>query len=152
MSNLVGRLIKERKIPVSAITGFGNLDADDVLVEAGTNNTIGKILLIHRSEFADGASANNDIVLTYASRILDVFAIKTDGAGNAGNTVQLQTAGGAANVTDAFDMDVVDTTVVRALTIDDAQRNFANGATLRIRRVTTGGNSAVEVYVLVLRV
>lgn len=140
------RLVNGAEIGALALNGssFQILDAPD--------NTSGKLPVMHRADFADGASSNVDIVLTHATRVVDVMVIKTDGAGGAGDTIQIQTAGGANNVSDAIDINIADQTTARAGTIDDAFQDFAAAATLRVARVkASGANAAAEVYVIGFR-
>lgn len=119
----------------------------------GDQSNVGGDLVVHFTTFADGATANNDIVVTSQIRVLDVVVVKTVGAGGAGDTVQVQTGAGAA-ISDVIDINDADTTISRAATIDDAAHTIAAGGTLRIRRVDGGGagNDACIVYVLCMRV
>lgn len=108
-------------------------------------NVIGGIPVIHRITCA-ALTGDVDVVLTHKTRITEVWAVGTAAAG-AGDTVQVKN--GANAITNALDMNVADTTIVRAGTLDDAQWDVAAAGTLRIT-----GASAVnaEVFVLGIRV
>ena len=86
------------------------------------------------------------MVLTHKTRVVEVWAVAT-ALGGVGDTVQVKN--GANVISNALDMNVADTTVVRAGTLDDAQWQIAAGGTLRVT-----GASAVnaEVFVLGIRV
>ena len=101
----------------------------------------------------DAATANYDWTLpNYGLRLVDVWAVKTGaGAGASANTLQVQTAGGAANVTGAISMQVADTRLARVGVIDDANHVFAAAATIRVRSVKAGENSAAIVYLKCVR-
>lgn len=99
----------------------------------------------------DAATANLDWtgLAGLAFRVLDFWAVKTGAtAAASANTVQLQTAGGVA-VSDALNMQVADTVLVRAAVIDDANHAFAAGAGIRVRSVKAGENAACICYVKV---
>lgn len=74
----------------------------------------------------------------FAFRVIDVEFLKTDAAAGGASTLQLQTAGGANNVTDAANINVAAGVIVKVATIDDARHLFAAGTGFRI--VTTGGD------------
>ena len=113
-------------------------------------NGIGGIPVIHRIDIADAATGDVDVTLTYKTLVLEAWAVKTGGAGGAANTVQVKN--GANAITDAMSINIADTTVARAATIDDAQWAIAAGGTLRVSRVKAGGNAACTVFVLGMRV
>ena len=108
-------------------------------------NVVGGIPVLFRIT-ASALTGNVDVTSTHKIRVLDVWAVGT-GAGGASDTIQV--FNGASAITNALDMNVVDTTVVRAGTIDDAQHEILAAGTLRVT-----GASAVnaEVYVLAIRV
>lgn len=144
-------VINTRTYVAADVATSAAVDQKNVAPSADAN-TIAGLQVIFEVDFADVASTSTDVVLEYQTRILDMFAIKTAGAGAAGNTIQLQTAAGANNITDAIDMNVADTTVVRTGTVDDAFATVAAGGTLRVDLVKSGGDSAAQVYIVGLRV
>jgi len=73
-----------------------------------------------------------------AFRVLDFWVEKTNGAGGAGDTLQLRTAAGVA-ITDALSLNVADQAVVRAAAIDDAQHAIAAGGGLQVNVVDANG-------------
>jgi hypothetical protein len=111
-------------------------------------NTVGQAPVIHRLDIGN-ATGNTDIVLEHKTRIINAWAVKTAGNGGAGDTVTVQN--GANAITDAMSLNCVDTTIVRAGTINDANAEIAAGGTLRV-----AANDATDprctVYVLGIRV
>lgn len=101
--------------------------------------------VVHTFDIADtGATTHTDLVLKEKFEVLDCTVIK-NGAG-AANTVQLQTAAGASNITDAIAA-AVDKTVTRAGTIDRAHNVIAAGGTLRVTVAWAAGSGAAKVIV-----
>jgi len=105
--------------------------------------------------FSKEAADAVDIVLTLPAnfdiRVLDAWAVKTAGNGAAGDTVQLFNGGAA--ISDIMVLNVVDTTVVRVATINDANHRVAGGGTLTADfTLGAGGNTQSQVYVSFLRV
>jgi len=117
------------------------------VVEA--DNVIGGLLVVHVFELSAGALANNDIVLTYDTRILDAWFVLT-GAGVASTTFQVKN--GTNAITDAMDASGSDTAIVRATTINDAYHEIAAAGTLRVTSATGATQPAAIVYVLGVRV
>ncbi|ANS05349.1 hypothetical protein [uncultured Mediterranean phage] len=112
-----------------------------VAVETSTPVTYG-------FNIADAATDNYDLVMPagHNFKVTDVTVVKTGGAGGANDTVGVLNNTDA--ITDAIDINAVDTTIVRATTIDDAFATIAAGGTLRVAVVNLGGaNVACEVYV-----
>lgn len=87
-------------------------------------------------------TGNVDIVSTVKCHIIDVWAIAS-AAGGAGDTIQVFK--GASAITNAMDLNVSDTVLVRAGTIDDNQYEITVGSTLRVT-----GASAVNAEVFIL--
>lgn len=98
---------------------------------------------------AAGATGDLDWDMPWAARVTDVWALKTENNGGAGDSVQLQTGAGAA-ISGAIDLNTADTNIRRGGAIDDATAVLAQGAKLRVRRVQAV-NAACIVYVKVLR-
>jgi hypothetical protein len=95
--------------------------------------------------FGDVASGDTDFTVSEPLEVLDVWALKRNGAG-AANTVNLKKA--AATITG--DMTVaVDNAVTRATSIDDAASTFARGDTLRFTRVRAAGTYNMQVFLRV---
>ena len=87
-----------------------------------------------------------DFAITHGIDVIDVWCRKNGVPGGV-DTLQVQTAAGAANVTDVMDMNVVANTVVRAGALLGANTLFANGATIRFNRVQAT-NVGCRVYLL----
>lgn len=83
--------------------------------------------------------------LPFSLRVLDAWCVAT-AAGDTSDTVTV--GDGTTAITDAMDLNVVDTTVVRAGTINDAVHNIAKGGTLEI---ATASAAVALVYVLCVR-
>lgn len=113
-------------------------------------NVIGGVPVLHRIDVADAATGDVDVTLTYKTRVVEAWAVKTGANGGAANTIQVKN--GANAITDAMSININDTLIVRAASIDDAQHEIAAGGTLRVTRTKAGGNAACTVYVLGVRV
>lgn len=120
-----------------------------VVKHLAAGDLIAVIPIVYCFDMADGASDTHDFALTYKTQITDCLVIKTDAlCGANANTVQLQTAGGAANITNAMDQTgnaVGD--VERPTQVHQANGLIAAGGTLRFNHVKAGGNSACRVIV-----
>ena len=114
------------------ITGEVQLDAGDA---NGPTGAIPTLFLIQST-----ATGNQDLTLTRAMVVVDVWCVATN-TGNASDTITVQN--GASAITDAMDLNVADTTVVRPATIDDAQQTVTT--TLR---VANAGDANADVYIL----
>lgn len=148
-------------LAVGAGTGI-TVNADDVALTAnfisGTQvgntadgNVISGIDTVHMVEVPDGATGDVDVTVTHKVRVLDVWLVKTAGAGGMSDTITVKN--GATAITNALDINVADKTVVRAGTIDDAQWEIAAAGTLRVTRTKASmANVACKVFVRVLRV
>lgn len=108
-------------------------------------NVIGGLPVLHRVT-CTALSGDVDVTLTHKTRVVDVWAVAT-ALGGVGDTVTVKN--GANAISNALDLNVADTTVVRAGTLDDAQWDVAAAGTLRVT-----GASAVnaEVYIWGIRV
>lgn len=131
---------------------FGALGLNAVEAANVANaNVIAGLPVLHRVDIAAGTTGDVDTTLTHKIRVLEVWLVKTTGAGGGSGTIQVKN--GANALTDAMSINVADQTVVRCATIDDAQHEIAAGGTLRITRTrTTSTNEACTVYVLGVRV
>lgn len=129
----------------------GRVDGTDV-DDVANVNVRGGIPVVHRVDIANAATNSVDTVLKHKTRVIDVWVVKTDGAGGLSDTIQVKN--GATNViTDAIDNNKADKVVTHALTIDDAYHEVAAGGTLRVTSTkASAANVACTVYVLGIRV
>lgn len=124
-----------------------------VMANVANANVIGGIPVLHRINIAGGAAGNTDVVLTHKTRVIDVWAVHTGGAGEANDTIQV--FNGANAISDAMSWAGADTALVRAAAINDANHEVAAGGTLRVTTTDddAGGDvGAGIVYVLGIRV
>lgn len=114
-------------------------------------NIKGEMMVIHRIDVVDAATGNIDVILDDLTRIIDVWLVKTGGAGGASDTIQVLETGNA--ITNAMDINVADQTIVRASTIDDAEWEIPAGGTLRVTRTkVSAANVACTVFVKGIRI
>jgi len=84
-------------------------------------------------------------------RVTDVHLEKTTAAGGGAGTIQVKN--GASVISNAMSIDIADTTIARATTIDDAAHEIAAGGTLRVTRTRTAStDESCIVYVSGVRV
>ena len=115
------------------------------------SNPIGGLLVTHILPVPAGATGNVDVTLTHKTLILDAWLVKEAAAGGGAGTVQLKNGSNA--ITDAMSIDVADQSVVRAATLDDANRIIAAGGTLRAARTRTAStDETCSLYVVGVRV
>ena len=100
---------------------------------------------------ADHATQNLDFTIPVKAELGDAFVKKIAAAAGANaNTVQVQTAAGAVNVTDAMSINnAARGAIVRAAVfVDDAPNSavFAAGATVRVAQVKAGGDAAFRLH------
>lgn len=143
---------------VSEASGISQVPANTLegttVANVANANVIGGLPVLHRINIAGGAAGNTDVVLTHKTRVLDVWAVHTGGAGEAGDTIRVHN-GAAGAITDAMDWSGADTALVRAANIDDAQHEIAAGGTLRVTTTDADAGNDVGagvVYVLGIRV
>lgn len=144
------RKVTEAKIEAGA-AGAGI--SGTVLKFAADANVIGAVPVLHRIAVDGGAAENVDVVVTHKTRIIDVWAMHTGGAGDTSDTLQVKN--GTSAITNAMDWSGADKAVVRCGEIDDAAHEIAAGGTLRVTTVDGDGGDNVGagvVYVLGLRV
>lgn len=103
-------------------------------------------LVVHQFEIADAATADYDITITDKIEVLDVLVQKTAGAGGAVNTVQMKST--ASAISDVMSINIADTTLARALTINDANSVIVAGGILRASVIKAGGNAACKITVI----
>lgn len=80
-------------------------------------------------------------------RVVDCWLIKTNAPGGVGDTATLNISIGI--VTDAMDLNVADTTIVRAGLIDDSKHE--SFGVLRVQRVSGAGDNSCLVYAMLVR-
>lgn len=138
---------------VQADIEAASLDGTIAKVVANVN-IIGGLLVLYRITVADAASGATNVTLTHKTRVIDVWCVKTGGAGHATeDTIVVGNAGTA--ITDAIALGAADKAIKRAATIDDAAHEIAAAGSLRVTWVKGAGggnNPACEVYVLGIRV
>jgi len=94
----------------------------------------------------DGATGDVNVTLTHKTEITSIEVVKTAAAGGASDTITVKN--GATAITDAMDINVIDKTVVRPTTIDDAQTVISAAGTLRVTRTkVSAANVACRVIV-----
>ncbi len=133
----------------TTVSGLKGTHVDEV----AEDNVIGGLPVLHVVEITGGAAGNDEVTLTHKTRIIDVWAVHTGGAGEASDTLQVLNGGDA--ITDAMDWGGADTVVVRAGEINDANHEIAAGGTLRVTTTDDDGGGDVGaglVYVLGIRV
>lgn len=145
------------RVYVSEASGISQVPAGSVagtlVANVADKNVVGGIPVLHRINIAGGAAGNTDVVLTHKTRIVDVWAIHTSGAGEAGDTIQL--FNGATAISDAMSWAGADKALVRAGSIDDASHEVSAGGTLRVTTTDSDAKDNVGagiVYVLGIRV
>lgn len=99
----------------------------------------------------DGATANVDFTgLPFKCRVREVRLVKTAGNGGVSDTIRVANGATLNYITNALDINVVDQTVVRATTLDDAYIDLAAGATIRVIRTKSSANNVACVVTLEL--
>lgn len=98
-----------------------------------------------------GATGNVDFtgLVPRKVRVLDAWLVKTTGAGGGAGSVQVMNGATANAITDAMSINIADTTIARATTINDANYDLAAGATIRVVRTRTA--STAEDCIIYLR-
>ncbi len=91
------------------------------------------------------ASTNLTVFAPFALKVIGAKGYKTAANGGAGDLVQV--FNGATAVTDAIDLNIVDTTMFVASTIDDAANSFAEGDTITIDP-TDVTNPSCQLYIV----
>ena len=104
-------------------------------------------LLVLRVGVTNDATAQYDYTLTRGLTVLDASINKNAVNAAAVNTVQLQTAAGAANITNAINGNVNAAILVRAGVVDDLSSTIASGGTLRCSVVRAGGDAGYDVNI-----
>jgi hypothetical protein len=101
----------------------------------------------------DGATGNVDFTgLPFKCRVREARVVKTTGAGGGSDTVRVANGATTNWITNAFDINVADQTVVRATAIDDAYYDLAVNATIRVARTKVSANNVACVVTLELDV
>ncbi len=116
-------------------------------------DTEGGALVIFAITIGAGAAADHDVTIDNKIRVIDFWAQHLAGNGEASDTIQLKST--AAAITDAVDWSDVDTTVVRASTINDANATVVGGGILRVTTIDDDSGTDVGAgvaYVLAHRI
>lgn len=133
------------KLAASAVTTAKLADQNITAAKLSNTSITGSLAgipVVWEIEVA-GTTANYDVVVSNKCRITDLIVLKAPADGGAGTTIQLKTSGGAANITNALDLNTTtDGAVVRASTIDLANRQVAAGTTLRLAATQGAGSCA----------
>lgn len=99
----------------------------------------------------DAATGDVDFTgMPFKMRVIEAWAVKTTGAGNAGNSWQVKN--GAAAITEPMVDPVTDQKVVRCTDLNDANHEIAAAGTLRVTRTKVGGDASCLLYVMLVRV
>jgi hypothetical protein len=130
------------------VRGGASVTSDGVpIATVADANTSPGLPVLHRIDVPAGATGNVDTVLTYKTRVVEVWLVKKTAAGGGAGTIQVKN--GASAITDLMSINVADQTVVRCTTIDDASHEIAQGGTLRITRTrTASADESCVVYIL----
>jgi hypothetical protein len=111
------------------------------------NSVLGAVPVLHAIAVTGGATASYDVVLTNKTVVTDVW-VQFNGAGAAGDTIQVLNT--AAAITNAMDGNQLDTAIVRAANINDANATINAGGTLRVTQTDAAGSNAPPCTVYVL--
>jgi hypothetical protein len=143
-SKILDANVTEAKVAPNSLTGT-------VAGNVGDDSIIGGIPILFKIATDGGATGNKDITMTHKVRILDVWSVNL-AAGTTSDTVQVFNSTNA--ITNAMDISGVDTSLVRAATIDDANHEIAASGTLRVTETDGGGADSppLAVYILAVRV
>lgn len=102
------------------------------VANVSTSGALPGIQLAWEVDVAAG-SANYNVVVPLKTRITQVWAHKSAANGGAGDTVQLKTSGGAANISSAIDLNTsVDGGAASSTFIEPTNSVVAAGTTLRL--------------------
>lgn len=135
---------------VGGLRGTSMAVVADQAAGALGNTAIGTQLILSLTIPA-GTTGNVDFTaLPFKCRVHNVVGIKTAAAGGGAGTLQVMNGATTDAITDAISIDVADKTVIRATTIDDAFRDLAAAATIRVVRTRTASTSEAAVLDLYL--
>lgn len=151
---LVANGTKWNSVAMSGLTAISNAGAVSlpVMGDAG-----GGIPLVYQKTFGDDATG--DVVFFNANapfkmRIIQVWVENRAANGANANTIQLcKSAAGADTITDAMALTgKVDTDIINAINIDDANGLVAAAGSLYIRQTKAGGTMGGNVYIMAIPV
>lgn len=140
--------IPEVKLAANSLTST-------VVADSVADAEIPAVPVILRYDVPDMATGELDFDLDYDVLPLDVWIKKVDNNASAhAHTIQVQTVGGAANITNAISLNATPQyTIVRAGTVDeDAVVAGVNAVRIDVVRADGAGQVACEVYILAVRV
>ena len=124
------------------------LEVEKLAVYATNDSDAGTCIIYHFST-PGGATANTDVTLNDAISICALY-VHTQASGTAGDTVQIQTASGAANVSQVYNLAPAQAGDNISLRITPPNGVFSAGAGMRIAQVDGGGNDSPELRVTLI--
>lgn len=129
-----------------ALTVGKTLDGGNA-ANIAVNSVLGALPVLHAVAVTGGSTASYNVTLTNKTIVTDAW-VQLNGLGTASDTITVLST--ASAITNAMDINVADTTIVRAGTIDDATAAIPAGGVLRVNQVDGGGSDcpACTVYVL----
>lgn len=139
--------------PVVSAGGLGGSAANVTSDAAAGALTLANMALPVRLSLTipAGVTGNVDFTgLPFKCRVRRVYGIKTTGAGGGAGTVRVANGATTNWITDAISIDVADTTVLTAATLDDAYIDLAANATIRVARTRTASTNEACVLTLEL--
>jgi len=116
--------------------------------KAADSSTQGAIAQVYTFAIPDAATADYDIVVDDKIEVVDVVVQKRAANGGAANTVQIKSTANA--ISDAISININDTLLARAASINDANSTIVAGGILRCSATKAGGNAACLVTVLAI--
>lgn len=132
---------------IATQTDLKAVDGDNLKTVADAS-VVGGVPVVHRINIAD-SSGDTDVVLTYKTRIIDVVIVKTAINGGSGDTITIKN--GTSAITNSISVNITDTTIARAGTIDDSTHEIAAAGTLRVTAAKSTSVACI-VYVHGIRV
>lgn len=116
-------------------------------VNTAAGTVVGAIPVLHIVAVTGGGTASYDVVLTNKTTVIDAW-VQFNGAGAASDTIQVLNS--ASAITNAMDGNQLDTAIVRAGQINDANATIAAAGTLRVTQTDASGSNSPPCTVYVL--
>lgn len=138
----------------TAVASVGRVLDGDNVANVADSSVVGGLPVVFKYTTVAGGSFTHLITVTNKIRVYSVVC-QLNGTGTAGDLITIQNGeGGPTAITNAMDINVVDTTIVRARDIDDAAATINAGEDLRILSFDGGGSDipAVEVTIYAMNV
>lgn len=139
--------------PVVSVGGLGGSAANVTSDAAAGALTLANMAIPVRLSLTipAGTTGNVDFTgLPFKCRVRSVYGVKTTGAGGGAGTVAVHNGTTGNAITDAISINVADTTVLNAATLDDAYIDLAANATIRVVRTRTASTNEACVLTLEL--